>query len=310
MTTLDPAQSCLSEYLYEISQHPLLTPEDELRLAEQMSDGRRAARQLANLQEPHSPRIGELEHRVEVGLRARQQLIESNLRLVVAVARRYRGNGLSLLDLIQEGNIGLQIGIEKYDCRKGYRLSTYVFWWIRQTMTRALANDSRTIRLPVHAGEVIREAAMAEQQLQSELGRPPTLKELAKRVGVPTERLGAIRLAATSPMSLDVPMNEDSQLTRADMVVDDSATADVEGAGEQEELEHEVASVIAGLPPREREVLELRYGLANGHAWTLAQIGQRLGVTRERARQLENQALRRLRGDARLRRALVDLEGR
>jgi RNA polymerase primary sigma factor len=307
MFLVDPAQGCLSEYLYEISQHPLLTPADELRLAEQLSDGRRAARQLATLEDPASPKIGELERRVELGMRARQTLIESNLRLVVAIARRYRGNGLSMLDLIQEGNIGLQIGVEKYDCRKGYRLSTYVFWWIRQTITRALANDSRTIRLPAHAGELIREASAAEQQLQAELGRTPTLKELAARVGVPTERLGAIRMAASTPMSLDVPMNDDSRLTRGDMVVDDSSMSNVEAVGEQEELESEVANVVATLPPREREVLQLRYGLANGNAWSLAQIGQHLGVTRERARQLENQALRRLRVNPRLRRALADL---
>jgi RNA polymerase primary sigma factor len=184
-----------------------------------------------------------------------------------------------------------------------------VFWWIRQTITRALANDSRTIRLPAHAGEVIREASAAEQQLQLELGRTPTLKELAARVGVPTERLGAIRMAASTPMSLDVPMNDDSRLTRGDMVVDDSSMSNVEAVGEQEELESEVANVVATLPPREREVLQLRYGLANGNAWTLAQVGQHLGVTRERARQLENQALRRLRGNPRLRRALADLAG-
>jgi RNA polymerase primary sigma factor len=307
MFEAEPSESNLSAYMREIARHPLLTPEDELRLAEAMGDGRRAARQLANLPDADSPLLPDLEQRVDRGVRARTQLIESNLRLVVSIARRYRGNGLSLLDLIQEGNIGLQIGIDRYDPTKGYRLSTYVFWWIRQTIVRALANDSRTIRLPVHAGELVRDAAAAEQKLQAELGRNPTLNELALSIGVPCDRLGAMRLAATAPLSLDVPTSNESQLTRADMVIDESALASVEAAGADKELAQKVADVLEGLPERERQVLQLRYGLGHRKAWTLAQIGGRLGVTRERARQLEGQALRRLRNDARLRRALLDL---
>src|SRR5215471_1207398 len=195
MTQNDPLLTDLTEYLREISQYPLLTADEEVCLARQMAEGGRAGRRLAKLRKATVTRAEStteqtvLEQQVRGGLAARQRIVESNLRLVVSIAGRYRGRGLSLQDLIQEGNIGLHTGVEKFDWRKGYRLSTYIYWWIRQAMTRALANDSRIIRLPVHAGEMLHTAAQAEQQLMAEVGRPPTLREVAQRLGVPPERL-------------------------------------------------------------------------------------------------------------------------
>ena len=278
--------SDLTGYLHEISQYPLLTPEEELRLAREMTTGTAESRRLA-----------------------RRRLVESNLRLVVSIAGHYRGRGLSLQDLIQEGNIGLQNGIERFDWHKGYRLSTYIYWWIRQAMTRALANDSRTIRLPVHAGEMLRSAAQAEQDLMAEVGRPPTLREVAQRLGVQPERLRTIRFAASVPESLDAPLTTDTSLTRADSVADDSADDELEFAEAASDLRDCISAALDRLPERERDVVKLHYGVGIPGTCTLAEIGERIGVTRERARQIEGQAMRRLRNNAQLRRALVDLTG-
>ena len=306
MTTLDP-HSDLAEYFREVTRYPLLTPAEELRLAEQLDAGQHAARRLERAEHLAPELRAELEQRVECGARARQQLIESNLRLVVSIARRYHGRGLSFLDLIQEGNIGLQTGIDKYEWRKGYRLSTYVYWWIRQSITRALANYGRAIRLPVHVGELMRNAAQTEQQLESELGRKPLVSEVAKRLGVHPERLRAIRMSASEPMSLDALVPGQSEVVRGDMVVDESALSAMQRAGEGDDIAMRVAAILDELPPRERQVIQLRYGLGRPETCTLQQIGDRLGVTRERVRQIESAALRRLRGDTRLQRALVDL---
>jgi len=304
----------LTEYLREISQYPLLTPEDEMRLARQVTDGATASRRLAKLHNAAASvelmrDAAHLEQQVALGLAARQQLVESNLRLVVSIAARYRGRGLSLQDLIQEGNIGLQTGVERFDWRKGYRLSTYIYWWIRQAMTRALANDSRTIRLPVHVGELLRTAAQAEQDLAAELGRVPTLTEVAERAGLSRERLRAIRLAASAPTSLDAPLAGDGGLTRADTVADEQAHDPLDWTLEAADLQQSVGNALAHLPERERAVLALHYGVGTQQACTLDEIGKRMGVTRERARQLENQAMRRLRKNTQLQRTLVELTG-
>ncbi len=223
----------------------------------------------------------------------------------LSVARHYQGRGLSLLDLIQEGNIGLQTGIDKYDWRKGFRLSTYVYWWIRQAIIRALANKGRLIRLPVNASELVRKAALTEQRLEAEHGRGPTLAELADLVGTQPQVLRQLREVAATPTSLDVPLGEDSERTRGDAVPDEDALQEVSHAGEADELSDEVAGALQSLPSREGDILRLRYGIGHAEPLSLTQIGERLGVTRQRAQQLEAQALRRLRGDVRLRRRLV-----
>jgi RNA polymerase primary sigma factor len=282
MTTFGGASEELSDYFREIAQHPLLTPQEEFELTRQMREGGCAER-----------------------AQARQRLIESNLRLVVSVARRYRGQGLSLADLIQEGNIGLQTGIDKFDWRKGFRLSTYVYWWIRQALTRALANDSRLIRLPVHTGELLREAAQTEHRLAMELGIEPTLPQVAAAMHIEPDRLRQIRLAAGAPASLDVSVGSDSDVTWAETVADDAALAALHSL-DSDDVPETVSAALEELPEREREVLRWRFGLARGDSSSLAEIGKRLGVTRERARQIEDQALRHLRAHAGLRRAMLE----
>jgi RNA polymerase primary sigma factor len=283
MTNLGGASDELSDYLREIALHPLLTPQEEIELAQQMLEGGCEERE-----------------------RARRRLIESNLRLVVSIARHYRGRGLSLADLIQEGNIGLQTGVSKFDWRKGFRLSTYVYWWIRQAMTRALANDSRLIRLPVHAGELLREASQTEQRLAAELGIEPSLSQVAASMHVQPDRLRQLRLAAGAPVSLDVPVGMDGDRLRAETVADDAAQAAMQSVADTDDLPATVSAALEALPEREREVLSWRYGLARADTSSLVEIGKRLGITRERARQIESQALRRLRQNAGLRRAMLE----
>jgi len=313
MTRTDLPLTDLTEYLREISSYPLLTADEETRLARDMAEGATAGRMLAKLRKTaHTEMTVEevaLERQVRAGLSARKRLVESNLRLVVSIAGHYRGRGLSFQDLIQEGNIGLQTGIEKFDWRKGYRLSTYIYWWIRQAMTRALANDSRTIRLPVHAGEMLRTATQAEQQLAAELDRQPTLVEVAERVGVRPQRLHAVRVVASTPESLDEPLTNDTGLTRADTIADEKSGDPLDLIEDTADLQQSLGAALQYLPERERDVVKLHYGVGTSHPWTLDEIGKRMGVTRERARQIESQAMRRLRHNTQLRRALVEITG-
>jgi RNA polymerase primary sigma factor len=297
----------LRSYLREVCNYPLLTAEEEVQLATEYAAGHRAARRLAAPVTFVPKQEAYLHDVVERGEQARQRLIQSNLRLVVSVARRYQGRGLSLPDLIQEGNIGLQIGIDKFDPRKGFRLSTYVYWWIKQAIIRALANSGRLIRLPVNAGDLMRRASLAEQQLTASLERPATLEEVAAAVHSEPSRLLELRQVGRAPASLDVPIGDDSELTRADLIADDDAQHVIETTVEHDELSDRMTEVLAALPAREREVLQLHYGINHPRPLTLSQIGRQLGVTRERARQIEGQALRRLRDDPRTIRALAEL---
>ena len=294
-------------YLREIAQHELLAASEEVSLAQRLEAGRAAMKELAagDTNMADSQRV-ELERLVEDGEQARQRLIECNLRLVVSVARRYLGRRLSFLDLVQEGNIGLQIGVERYDWRRGFRFSTYVYWWIRQALTRAIADQSRTIRLPVHIGEFLSKLAGAERKLAAELGREPTVDEVAAYLDVNPERINAVRRAARMPLSLEAPLGEAGELTRGDLIVDDLSTETAAESAEATDLSERLESALDELNPRQRQVLRLRFGLDRRHERTLGEVGEELGVSRERVRQIEAEALAQLRRMPGLRRELLE----
>src|ERR1700704_4247585 len=316
-------------YLREIAHHELLTAQEEVSLAQRLGGGKAALRELATADETlEGAHRVELEHSAEDGERARRRLIECNLRLVVSVARRYLGRGLSFLDLVQEGNIGLQIGVEKYDWRRGFRFSTYVYWWIRQAVTRAIADQSRTIRLPVHVTEFLTKTARAERELAAELGREPSVDEVAQFLDIDPERINEARRAARMPLSLETPLGEDGELTRGDLIGDDTAAEAARDSSEASDLSERLESALDELHPRERQGLRLRFGLPpggagppreggerrgggragldRGHERTLGEVGEELGVSRERIRQIEAEALAKLRRMPRLRRELLE----
>ena len=281
-------------YLREIANHELLTIQDEVALARRMEAGREAAarletEELDELTREHLERIR------EDGERARRHLIESNLRLVVSVSRRYLNRGLSFLDLVQEGNIGLQIGADKYDWRRGFRFSTYAYWWIRQAMTRSLADQSRAIRLPVHAVEMLSRVMRAERELQSATGQVPSVETLARVLELDVERIIEARRAAQAPLSIEAPVGEDSEMTRGDLLGDEVAGQAPHRNVEMQELSRELSSALDALDPRERHVLQMRFGLEAGDELTLSEVARVMGVSRERVRQIEQAALAKLR---------------
>ena len=289
-------------YLREISRTPLLTAQEEVELAQKIEAGRSARARLETAEVPDTERV-ELVRKIELGDAARRRLIESNLRLVVSVAKKYLGRGVSFLDLVQEGNIGLQKGAEKYDWRKGFRFSTYAYWWIRQAITRAVAEHGRTIRLPSHVFELLSKLYNTARELQTELGRPPTTDEIAARMGVEREKVRDAFRVARTPMSLETPVGEDATSTLGDVVTDFT--------GRSPEEEADEAVVAAGiqqalqqyLEPREADLIRLRFGLDQGGLErTLGDVGKQLGISRERVRQLEAQAMDKLRHAASFRR--------
>src|SRR5262245_6936341 len=280
-------------YLRDISRVSLLTAEQEVFLAKEIEKGNLAAERIKQLV-PESDEREHLDDDHHKGKEARRQLTEANLRLVVSVARKYMGRGLPLLDLIQEGNIGLQRAVEKYDYRKGYRFSTYAYWWIRQAVTRAIADQARTIRVPVHMIELIGDVYRVSRDLQQELGREPEPDEIAQEMGTSPDKVRQIIRAARQPISLETPVGEEEESTLADFIADRAARAPAEAAA-QELLKEHVEDALQQLSERERAVLKMRFGLIDGRDRTLGEIGEELGVSRERVRQIEAEALAKLR---------------
>ncbi len=280
-------------YLREIGQVPLLTAEQENMLASTIKRGQDAERKLAVLPSD-SPETNRLRMVKAQGDEARQQMVAANLRLVVSIAKRYRNRGLSLLDLIQEGNLGLLRAIEKFDVTKGYRFSTYATWWIRQAISRALADQSRLVRLPVHLGETLNRIQAVRRQLTQTLGREPTDDELAEALRMTTNKLRDLQRIAQAPVSLSTPVGEDRESTLAD-VIPDRRVPDAYEAASGNLLRQQITSALNQLGDRERHVLELRYGLTDNRPLTLEEVGKALGITRERVRQIEAKALSKLR---------------
>lgn len=280
-------------YLREIGQVPLLTAEQEKRLAQLIEQGQEAERKLATLP-PDSLEAARLKQLKAKGEEARQQMAAANLRLVVSIAKRYRDRGLPLLDLIQEGSLGLLRAIEKFDYTKGYKFSTYATWWIKQALSRALADQSRLVRLPVHLGETLNRIQSARRQLTQSLGREPTDTELANHLGMSEEKLRELRRTAQDPVSLATPVGEEADSTLADFIPDPHAL-DADDAAASGMLRQQITAALDQLSERERRVLELRYGLVDGQPRTLEEVGKAFGVTRERVRQIEVKALRKLR---------------
>ncbi len=264
-------------YLKEIGKIPLLTSEEEIELARQIEEGDE-----------------------ETQKKAKERLVEANLRLVVSIAKRFNGRGMQLLDLIQEGNLGLIKAVEKFDYRKGYKFSTYATWWIRQAVTRAIADQSRTIRIPVHMVETINKMIRIQRQLVQELGREPTTEEIADRMGITPERVEEIRQISLEPVSLESPVGEEEDSHLGDFIQDENIAVPADEAA-YSLLKEQLAEAMEGLTDRERKVLQLRFGLIDGRPHTLEEVGKEFNVTRERIRQIEAKALRKLRHPSRSR---------
>ena len=298
MLTGDPVRM----YLKEIGKVPLLTAAEEIDLAMKIEAGVAAGEQLekADAGEIELERrdIRRLTRIEEVGFDAKQQLIEANLRLVVSIAKRYVGRGMLFLDLIQEGNLGLIRAVEKFDYRKGFKFSTYATWWIRQAITRAIADQARTIRIPVHMVETINKLVRIQRQLLQELGREPTPKEIGDVMGLPEERVREIQKISQEPVSLETPIGEEEDSQLGDFIEDDAAVVPPDAASFSM-LQEQLGKVLDGLAERERKVISLRFGLEDGHPRTLEEVGREFGVTRERIRQIESKTLAKLRHPSR-----------
>jgi RNA polymerase primary sigma factor len=288
-------------YLQEIGRVPLLTGAAEVELAMAIEAGNEAAVLLADGVHRSAESLERIADTIDRGNEARRRLVESNLRLVVSVARRYMNRGIPLGDLIQEGNIGLMRAVEKFDYRRGFKFSTYATWWIRQAVSRALADHSRTIRVPVHMVETINKYVRLSASLQQELGREPTTVEIAKAMELPVERVREIIRILPQPISLESTVGDEQDAVLGDFVIDENLPDMDEIAGKIL-LKGQIEGVLSTLTPRERRVVELRFGLDGDKLYTLSEIGVELGVTRERIRQIETKALRKLRHPSRSRR--------
>jgi RNA polymerase primary sigma factor len=288
-------------YLKEMSRVPLLSVEEELEIAIRIETGRAAKKELllASGRKTISLRR-KLEPIIQDGVLAREHLIKANTRLVVSIAKRYMGRGVAFLDLIQEGNLGLMKAVEKYDYHRGFRFSTYATWWIRQTITRAIADQARTIRVPVHMIDRIRQLYKTNHELEQKLGRTPTIEELAEAVQMTVRKVQWIMKVSWLPLSLESPVGdeEDSELG---MFIEDEFNPTPLQSAYQSMLKEKLEEVLSTLSPREARILRLRFGLDDGTAYTLEEVGQKFGLTRERIRQIEGRALRRLRHPRRAR---------
>jgi RNA polymerase primary sigma factor len=293
-------------YLKEVSRVPLLTAEEEVELAQRIERGRMAREELAKGKVSLRRRT-ELRRLIEDGWAAREHLITANSRLVISVAKKYMGRGVPFLDLIQEGNIGLIRATKKFDYRRGHKFSTYATWWIRQAVTRAIADQGRTIRVPVHMGDQINKLLRVQHQLTQRLGREPSVEELADALEVPPKKVENMIQVARRPLSLETPTDDEEDSVLGDFIEDDEAPPPDDTATYNLLREH-LGEVMNGLPPREVRILQLRYGLLDGQAYTLEEVGRKMGVTRERVRQIEAQALSRLRHPT-VRRKLRDYLG-
>ena len=283
-------------YMKEMAQVPLLSLEEEINLAKSIEEGRSAREQLKNANNSLAPEhVDELEAKNNEGQQAREHLIKANTRLVVSVAKRYMGRGVPFLDLIQEGNLGLMKAVEKYEYKRGFRFSTYATWWIRQTITRSIADQSRTIRVPVHMTDRIRQLYKVSHQMEQNLGRVPTTEELAEALDLPVRKVDWMLRVSMLPLSLESPINEDGEETELGMFVEDELTPSPIQCAYTKLLSEKVEEVLDTLPPREARILRLRFGLENGRTYTLEEVGHKFGLTRERIRQIEGKALRRLR---------------
>ncbi|MBT4677482.1 MAG: sigma-70 family RNA polymerase sigma factor [Acidimicrobiaceae bacterium] len=282
-------------YLTDIGQYPLLTKEGEVRLAQQIEAGVEARTALAAKDDSLAPaRKRELKRNLKRGDDAQRTFVQSNLRLVVSIAKKYQASGLPLLDLIQEGNLGLMHAVEKFDWRKGFKFSTYATWWIRQAITRGIANTGRTIRLPVHAGDTLARLQKARSRLELKFGRQATLSELAAEVEMSEEKVTEALRFAAEPLSLSEPLREDGDAELGDVVEDRSADSPFEMAAISL-LPEEISRLLAPLDIREREILKLRFGLDRGEPRTLEEVGEHFNLTRERIRQIEARAMSKLR---------------
>ena len=295
-------------YLQEIGRFPLLTPQQEVELAMQAEAGTLAEEQLGDGRSLTADERLILERAVRQADKARKRLVEANLRLVVSIAKKYVGRGLVLLDLIQEGNLGLIRAVEKFDYRKGFKFSTYATWWIRQAVTRALADQARTIRVPVHMVETINKLARAQRTLVQVLGRDPTIEEIAEELELDPHKVSELRRIAQDPVSLETPLGEEEDSTLGDFVEDTDAEIPVETAAFHL-LQSYLSLTLEALSERERDVLVMRFGLADGKVRTLEEVGDHFNVTRERIRQIETKALAKLRQPARAKKLEGYLEG-